>query len=132
MATTTQKILATIGKTISPVVEQYYYLDRPNSLTKEVKHFAVIDLPTRFRRSLFGYSDNQTRTAGIIYVFSKAKTNNTPNIGDLTDLSERVEKVFPIVGDGFSCRKPDLQYMGVDDYGYQVSRIGFEIFIKKV
>lgn len=131
-ATMTQNILKTIGKTISPIVEKYYYLNRPNSLTEEVKHFAVIDLPTQFRRSLLGYEDNQTRTMGIIYVFSKAKTNNTPNIGDLTLVSEEVGKVFPIVGDGFSCRRPNLQYMGADDYGYQMSRISFDIFIKKV
>lgn len=128
----THNILKTIGKTISPVVEKYFYLDRPNSFSNEVKHFAVVDLPARFRRSLLGYIDNQTRTTGIIYVFSKAKTNNTPNIDDLTSLSEQVEKLFPIKGDGFVCRRPDLQYMGADDFGYQMSRISFEIFIKKV
>lgn len=131
-ATMTHNILKTIGKTISPVVGKYFYLDRPNSFAEEVKCFAVVDLPTRFRRSLLGYIDNQTRTTGIIYIFSKAKTNNTPNIGELTSLSENVEKLFPIKGDGFVCSRPDLQYLGVDDFGYQMSRISFEIFIKKV
>lgn len=129
----TQTILKTIGETISPVVGKYYYLNRPNKLNDgDVKHFAVITLPTRFRRSLSGYSDDQTRTTGIIYVLCKAKTNDTPNIGELTQLSEAVEKLFPIRGKGFSCMAPDLQYMGVDDYSYQMSRISFEIFIKHI
>ena len=130
--TMTQKILFNIGETIKPVTEKYFYLTRPNSFDEEVKRFAVIDLPTAFRRQLTGYSDEQTSTTGIIYVFSKAKSNNTPNIGDLTALSEQVRKLFPIDGDGFSCIHPDLQYMGADKYGYQCSRISFRIFIKNV
>lgn len=132
IATMTKKILSTIGEAISPVVERYYYLTRPNSFNEEVKHFALIDLPTRFRRELSGYADNQTRTSGVIFVFSKAKKNNTPNIDDLTSLSEKVEKLFPIRGEGFACMTPDLQYMGADEYGYQIARVSFDIFIKKV
>ena len=130
--TMTQNILFTIGETIKPTVGSYYYLTRPNAFNEEVKHFAVIDLPTIFRRQLTGDSDEQTSTTGIIYVFSKAKTNNTPNIGDLTALSEGVRKLFPIKGNGFSCMRPDMQYMGVDQYGYQCSRISFRIYIKNV
>lgn len=130
--TTTKNILKVIGDTISPVVGKYYYLTRPNKLTDaDTKHFAVIDMPTRFRKSLSGYSRDQTRTTGIIYVYSKAKSNNTPNIDDLTSLSEDLEKLFPIKGDGFSCLEPDTQFMGADDYGFQISRISFNIFIKK-
>lgn len=130
--TMTQKILFKIGETIKPVTEKYFYLTRPNSFDEEVKRFAVIDLPTAFRRQLTGCSDEQTSTTGIIYVFSKAKSNNTPNIGDLTALSEGVRKLFPIKGKGFSCMHPDMQYMGVDQYGYQCSRISFRIYIKNV
>lgn len=130
-ATMTQTILRAIGETLSPVIAKYYYLTRPSTFPAEVKEFAVISLPTVIRRSLFGYSDSQSWTTGIIYVYSKAKTNNTPNIGRLTSLSEAVEKLFPIGGDGFACKNPDLQYMGADDYGYQVSRISFRIYIKK-
>lgn len=130
--TMTQKILQAIGKTISPVVEKYYYFTRPNATSEDMKHFAVIALPTPFRRNLTGYGRNQTQTTGIVYVFSKAKTNNTPNIGDLTEISEKVEELFPVTGDGFCCTNTDIQYMGADDYGYQMSRISFDIFIKKV
>lgn len=130
--TTTKNILRVIGETISPVVGKYFYLNRPNKLSDaETKHFAVISLPTKFRKSLSGYNRNQSRTTGIIYVYSKAKSNNTPNIDDLTTLSEDLEKLFPIRGDGFACLEPDTQFMGADDYGFQVSRISFSIFIKK-
>lgn len=127
----TQRILKTVAGVINPVVGISYYLTRPNSFTEEVKHFAVIELPTSFRRTLIGMGDEQKETTGVIWVFSKAKSNNTPNIGDLTTLSESVEKLFPMRGEGFSCIDPDVRYMGADDYGYQVSRISFYIFIKR-
>lgn len=128
----TQNILRGIGNTISPIIGKYFYLNRPNKVGNDMKHFAVVALPTRFRRTLAGYGNEQTKTKGIIYVFSKAKSNDTPNIGDLTELSESVEGLFPITGDGFSCTSPDIQYMGVDDYSYEISRISFDIFIRKV
>ena len=74
----TQSILFTIGEAIKPTVGSYYYLTRPNAFNEEVKHFAVIDLPTMFRRQLTGYSDEQTSTSGIIYVFSKETSPRCP------------------------------------------------------
>ena len=130
ITTTTQTVLKGIREKLTPVTENCYYLTRPNSFSEEVKRFVVISLPSKIRRTLSGYSGRQTATLGIIYAFSKAKTNNTPNIGDLASLSEDVEKTFPIRGDGFVCVRPDLQYMGDDGYGYQFSRISFQIYIK--
>lgn len=128
--TMTQEILKTIGKTLSSVVEKYFYLTRPNSISEDMRSFAVISLPVKFRRKLYGYSTGRLESSGIIYVFSKAKANNTPNIADLTSTVESVERLFPIKGDAFSCIDPEIQYMGSDDYGYQISRISFNILVK--
>lgn len=128
--TMTQEILKTIGKTLSSVVEKYFYLTRPNSISEDTRSFAVISLPVRFRQRLYGYSAGRLESNGIIYIFSKAKANNTPNIADLTSTVESVEKLFPIKGGTFSCTDPEIQYMGADDYGYQVSRISFNILVK--
>lgn len=131
--TLTKRILRAVGETITPIVGSYYYFTRPAATVTDGKqHFAVIDMPTRFRRNLAGYNRRQTKTTGIVYVFSKSKTNNMPNIDDFTSVSEEVEDAFPINGEGFSCTNPERQNMGADDYGCHVSRISFDIFIKKV
>lgn len=127
----THLILRTLAEAVSPVVGRYYYLTRPSVLNEDVRHFAVIDLPLRFRRRLIGHGRSQTQTGGVIKVYSKAKADNTPNIGDITSLPEKVEGLFPISGDGFSCTDPGIRYLGADDYGYQVAWVSFDIFIKR-
>ena len=106
------------------------FLDRPKSGSEELANFIVIDLPTELRGMVKGSFDVLADCYGTFYVFCKAKTDATINIGAQSTLIQKVLDVFPINGKHIVATNPSLLMRSEDGYGYQVTQISFALRTK--
>lgn len=94
--------------------------------------FAVIELPVAIRDIAFGKNKFMLYTTGVIYLFTKAKNDNTLNVNAYSDFAESVVDLFPISGTYCVASNPEVQGRGADGNGYQVVTITFDLHTKSL
>lgn len=106
------------------------FLDRPKMNDSELQNFVVVDIPTEIRGRITGAMETMADCYGIFYVFCKAKTDATINIGAQSELTQKILDVFPINGVHVTAKNPTILMRGDDGYGYQVTQITFSLRTK--
>lgn len=109
-----------------------FLTNRPEKTSDSMTEFAVIEFPVRTRNVAKGYRDFNMTTSGVIYLFCKAKTDNTPNIDAQSALEDKVLSLFPMTTEGIKCVDAYSRDMGADEYGFQVTSIMFDVKISKL
>lgn len=107
-----------------------YLCDRPKETPAKMSEFAVVDFPVDLRRPFAGYDDYRYTTTCVIYLFSRAKNDGTPNIDKQTALVRGVCEVFPYTDNVCECVNPVVRLQGADEYGFQVTTITFTLRTK--
>ena len=113
---------------------KYIFLsERPNvnSETTQMTSFVVVDLPTTISDVALGNHRFLLTTTGVIYVFVKAKRDNTLNVNAMSSLVESVIQLFPISGTYSVATEPEILGKGADGNGYHVTSISFTLHTKK-
>lgn len=132
--TTRAKIFDDLVDAIKSVIEpKYIFLGNRPKIDKDnvtMDKFAVIELPTRLRDVAVGKRKFLLETTGIFYLLTKSKTNNTLNVNAASDFEDNVLDLFPISGSYIAAVHPVTIMNKVDEYGYQVTSIMFEIHTK--
>lgn len=103
------------------------FLDRPNTTSKELTDFIVIDLPTELSALVKGSSDFSVNCYGLFSVFCKSKSDGTLNIGAQSKLAQSVMDKFPINGKYITATNPTIMMKGKDGNGFQVTEISFRL-----
>ena len=115
----------------SVIESKYIFLGaRPTSTmnsSETMSKFIVVELPARFRDVAIGRKKFVMQTQGIMYLFTKAKSNATLNLNAASDFTDSVENLFPIIGECCSASEPQVLMDGADEYGYQIVTITFDI-----
>lgn len=111
-------------------IENVYITNRPKEVNDKMKAFAVVSLPTEIRRTIIGNEDTELRMIGVIHVFTKSKTDNTPNIVSQTSIAQSVMDLFPINGEHIVASLPSILIDGDDGNGFQITSITFKIRTK--
>jgi hypothetical protein len=102
--------------------------NRPNVKSEgaPMEKFCVISLPVSINDYVVGNERTLLETAGVFYLFTQARSNNTLNL-DASDFIDDVMKRFPIKGTYCVASNPSLRLNGADEYGYQVAIITFDL-----
>ena len=131
---TISKIYDDLVTAMKGVIESKYIFcgERPD-VTKdnsEMEKFVVIELPVSIRDIAIGKHKFLLHSRGLIYLFTKAKSNATLNVNMTSDFIESVMDLFPISGSYIAAVKPEPLLTGADEYGYHVTSVSFEIHTK--
>lgn len=103
------------------------YIGRPKTTSKSMSYFIAVSLPAKISDTVAGNTDFSLATTGVYDIYVKAKTDSTMNVNSQTQLTEKVKELFPIKGNVIRATKPVVRFMGYDDYGFNVTRIMFDI-----
>ena len=133
--TTIAKIYGDLVNGINGIVEPKYIflggrLDIKDVDSETMKKFIVIELPTNIEDIAVGNHKFHLTTEGVMYLISEAKKNRTFNINSISDFTEEVSSRFPICGDYIAAANPSVLLRGIDEYGYQIVTITFDIHTK--
>lgn len=128
--TVTYQILNSIVDALKPLKVKIYPLNRPNKVDEKMDMFIVVDLPTQIRRTTKGYDDFRYQTTGVIYAFTRAKSDGTPNIDKQTKFVRSISDLFPITDEIVECVNPRVLVRGLDSTNFQVSTITFTLRTK--
>jgi hypothetical protein len=102
-------------------------LGRPEPVGKDVVSFIEIDIPTEIRGRIKGKFDVSVDCIATFSIHVKAKTDRTLNIGNQSDLTQKVLDVFPINGKYIVAKEPTVLMQGYDETGYQVTQVSFRL-----
>lgn len=105
-------------------------LGRPETGTEDLSDLIAVELPVTLYPGVKGSMDVTAKTFGVFYVYCKAKSDGTLNIGAQTDLIQKVMDVFPVNGTHVTATHPTILMDGKDRTGYQVTKIAFNIRTK--
>lgn len=102
--------------------------DRPNIKQGDtpMEKFCVISLPVSINDYVIGKKKTFLNTAGVLYLFTQARSNNTLNL-NASDFIDDVVNRFNIKGTYCVASDPSLRLTGADEYGYQVATITFNL-----
>ena len=132
--TTIAKIYDDLVNALEGIVERkLIFAQRPDIKEAEqdmMTKFIVVDLPVSIEDMVVGKNKFHLTTTGVFYLISKAKKNRTFNITSLSDFTEEVTDKFPISGEYIAATNPVVLSRGVDEYGYQIVTITFDIHNK--
>ena len=132
--TTRAKMFDDLTNALKGVIEsKYIFLGNRPKIDKDnvtMDKFAVIEMPTRVIDVAIGKRKFLLETTGVFYLFTKSKSNNTLNVNAASDYEEAVIELFPISGSYIAAVNPVTIMNTVDEYGYQVTSIMFEIHTK--
>lgn len=107
------------------------FLGRPEPVGTNVANFIVVDILTTITGRVKGKFGVMTDCYGGFSIFCKAKSDRTLNIGQQSELTQKVLDLFPINGKYVVATKPRLLMRGSEDTGfYQVTQITFKIRTK--
>ena len=95
-----------------------------------MKKYIVIELPVGIEDMVVGNSKFHLTTTGVFYLFTVAKKNRTFNVNTLSDFTEDVSDKFPIKGDYIVASNPKVLMSGIDEYGYQLVTVTFDVHNK--
>lgn len=107
-----------------------YLTNRPKVFDTSMGSFVVISLPARLYRDVKGNDDFMVSTAGTFIIGVVAKEDGTPNIEAQTQLIQKFMDLFPISDDYISATNPQIILRGVDETGYQLTSILFDVRTK--
>lgn len=109
---------------------QDIFLENRSKKMDGVSEFVTISLPAPLYNVFVGNEDTMKRTSGVFYLGTKAKSDNTPNIGSQTDLVSRIKGIFPIDKEHIVATKPLVQFIGDDGSSFQITEISFYLKTK--
>lgn len=104
--------------------------DIKDASSDPMKKFIVIELPTNIDDIAVGNHKFHLMTEGVMYLISEAKKNRTYNINSISDFTDEVTDRFPICGEYIAATNPSVLLRGVDEYGYQIVTVTFNIHSK--
>lgn len=132
--TTIAKMYDDLVNAIDGIVERkYIFNQRPDIKEAELEtmtKYVVIELPVRISDMAVGNHKFHLTTTGVFYLISKAKKNRTFNVNTLSDFTEEVTDRFPIRGEYIAATNPVVLSSGVDEFGYQIVTVTFDIHNK--
>lgn len=92
--------------------------------------YIVVELPVAIDDMVVGNHKFHLTTTGVFYLISKSKKNRTFNVNTLSDFIEEVTDLFPISGEYFAAVNPVVLMRGMDEFGYQLVTITFDLHSK--
>lgn len=92
--------------------------------------YIIIELPVSIEDMVVGKNKFHLTTTGVFYLLSKAKKNRTFNVNALSDFTEEVTDKFPISGKYIAATNPAVLMRGMDEYGYQIVTVTFDLHNK--
>lgn len=95
-----------------------------------MEKYIVIELPVGIEDMAFGNHKFHLTTAGVFYLISAAKKNRTFKVNTLSDFTEEVTDLFPIRGEYIAATNPVVLMRGMDEFGYQIVTVTFDIHTK--
>lgn len=107
-----------------------FILERPKELPSKLNEYAVIDMPVAVKRPFAGYDNFRYSTKCVIYLFCRAKNDNTANIDAQSATVKKVFDCFPYKDNVCECVRPEVLHRGSDEYGFQVTTITFTLRTK--
>lgn len=132
---TIAKMYDDLVNALDGIVERKYIFPggRPNIKEADLetmKKYVVIELPVGIEDTVFGNSKFHLTTTGVFYLISADKKNRTFNVYALSDFTEEVTDLFPIRGEYIAATNPSVLMRGMDEFGYQIVTITFDIHNK--
>ena len=132
---TIAKMYDDLVNALDGIVERKYIFPggRPDIKEPELetmKKYIVVELPVAIEDYAVGNHKFHLTTTGVIYLLSKAKKNRTFNVNVLSDFTEEVTDKFPICGQYIAATNPVVLMNGLDEFGYQIVTISFDIHNK--
>ena len=97
---------------------------------EKMKKYIVIELPLGIEDMVVGNHKFHLTTTGVFYLVSEAKKNRTFNVNALSDFTEEVTDKFPIRGEYIVAANPSVLMSGVDEFGYQIVTVSFDVHNK--
>lgn len=97
---------------------------------EKMKKYVVVELPVSIEDAAVGNHKFHLTTTGVFYLISEAKKNRTFNINGLSDFSEAVTDLFPIRGEYIVASNPSVIIQGMDEFGYQIVTVSFDVHNK--
>ena len=132
---TIAKMYDDLVNALDGIVERNYIFPGGRPDIKEpdletMKKYIVIELPVSIQDMAAGYHKFHLTTTGVFYLISDAKKNRTFNVNSLSDFTEEVTDKFPIRGEYIAATNPSVLMSGMDEYGYQIVTITFDVHNK--
>ena len=115
------------------VERKYIFPQRPDVKDADLEtmtKYIVVEIPVAITDMAAGNNKFHLTTTGVFYLISKAKKNMTFNVNSLSDFTEEVTDRFPIRGEYIVASNPSVLATGVDEFGYQIVTITFDIHTK--
>lgn len=132
--TTIAKMYDDLMNALDGIVERkYIFAQRPDIKEADLEtmtKYIVVELPVRISDMVVGKNKFHLTTTGVFYLISKAKKNRSFNVNSLSDFAEEVSDLFPISGEYIAATNPIVLTSGVDEFGYQIVTITFDIHNK--
>lgn len=97
---------------------------------EKMKKYIVIELPLGIEDTVVGNHKFHLTTTGVFYLISEAKKNRTFNVNAISDFTEEVTDKFPISGKYIAATNPSVLMSGVDEFGYQIVTVSFDVHNK--
>lgn len=131
MASTLYNIFNSLSNAVKATgVAHVYLVNRPKLLDTSMESFVVVNLPARLYRDVKGNDDFVVSTTGTFMVGVAAKKDGTPNIKAQTELVQKFMDLFPISDNYISATNPQIILRGVDEAGYQITSVMFDVRTK--
>ena len=133
--TTIAKMYDDLVNALNGVVERKFIFTggRPDIKDADLEtmpKYIVVELPVAIDDMVFGNHKFHLTTTGVFYLISKSKKNRTFNVNTLSDFIEEVTDLFPISGEYFAAVNPVVLMRGMDEFGYQLVTITFDLHSK--
>lgn len=114
------------------IVERKYIFpggrpDIKEAALEKMTKYIVVELPVSIEDYAVGNHKFHLNTTGVLYLISQAKKNKTFNVNALSDFTEAVTDKFPIRGEYIAATNPTVLMSGMDEYGYQIVTVTFDI-----
>ena len=132
---TIAKMYSDLINALDGIVERKYIFSggRPDikeaDLEKMTKYI-VVELPVTIEDFAVGNHKFHLNTTGVFYLISQAKKNKTFNVNALSDFTDEVTDRFPIRGEYIAATNPTVLMSGMDEYGYQIVTVTFDVHTK--
>lgn len=133
--TTIAKMYDDLVNALDGIAERKYIFPGGRPDIKEadletMKKYIVVELPVSISDMAVGSNKFHLTTKGVFYLLSKSKKNKTFNVNTLSDFTEEVTDRFPIRGEYIAATNPTVLMNGMDEYGYQLVTIAFDVHTK--
>ena len=108
-------------------IAEAVYLGRPKTIATSLNSFVSIEFKNEIYDLAAGNSDFSLTTYGYVDLYVKAKPDGTMNINLQTKLAEEIRKKLPYKGKVSVFTRPVVSMMGSDNYGFNVTRVTFNV-----